>query len=69
MQPYCEEDHTKLFMEKCALCMKPITSTSITAVGRAYHPEHLYCSSCGIELRYKVFFHYNLLLLFLIICM
>jgi formylmethanofuran dehydrogenase subunit E len=52
-KPYCEEDYNELFGPKCAFCMKPITDTCITAVGRAYHPEHFYCNSCGVELRGK----------------
>lgn len=52
-RPYCEDDYNELFGPKCAFCMKPITDTCINAVGRVYHPDHFYCSSCGTELRGK----------------
>lgn len=51
---YCEDDYNELFGARCAHCMKPITDTCISAIGRVYHPDHFFCAGCGCELRGQV---------------
>ncbi|NXG39794.1 LPXN protein, partial [Dromaius novaehollandiae] len=40
----------------CAACRKPIAGKVLTALGRAWHPEHFTCTRCGQELGGRPFF-------------
>ncbi|NXQ82558.1 LPXN protein, partial [Nyctibius grandis] len=40
----------------CAACRKPIAGKALTALGRAWHPEHFTCARCGQELGGQPFF-------------
>ncbi|XP_067151587.1 leupaxin [Apteryx mantelli] len=40
----------------CAACRKPIAGKVLTALGRAWHPEHFACARCGQELGGRPFF-------------
>ncbi|NXF40435.1 LPXN protein, partial [Nyctibius bracteatus] len=40
----------------CAACHKPIAGKVLTALGRAWHPEHFTCTRCGQELDRQPFF-------------
>jgi len=34
-------------MPICAACGQPITTRAVTALDRAWHPEHFVCAACG----------------------
>ncbi|NXG64497.1 LPXN protein, partial [Hemiprocne comata] len=40
----------------CAACHKPIAGKVLTALGKAWHPEHFTCARCGQELGGQPFF-------------
>ncbi|KAM9223683.1 leupaxin [Leptosomus discolor] len=40
----------------CAACCKPVASKVLTALGKAWHPEHFTCARCGQELGGQPFF-------------
>uniref|UniRef100_A0A493TRG1 Leupaxin n=2 Tax=Anas platyrhynchos TaxID=8839 RepID=A0A493TRG1_ANAPP len=40
----------------CASCCKPIAGKVLTALGKAWHPEHFTCARCGQELGGQPFF-------------
>ncbi|XP_022243820.1 paxillin-like [Limulus polyphemus] len=40
----------------CAACKKPIAGQVVTALGKAWHPEHFTCKHCNQELGTKSFF-------------
>jgi len=44
---FCETCYNSFFAPKCAACDKPIIGNCVNAVGKAYHPEHFLCESCG----------------------
>ncbi|MBN3305842.1 PAXI protein, partial [Amia calva] len=46
-KPFCEADYQKLFSPRCAYCSGPILQNILTAMDRAWHPEHFFCTECG----------------------
>jgi hypothetical protein len=40
----------------CATCRKPILGAMVQAMGRAYHPDHFNCASCGNPLGTGTFY-------------
>jgi paxillin len=44
---YCEEHYYEKFTPKCAYCEKPVKDRCVNALGKAWHPEHFFCSQCG----------------------
>lgn len=43
---YCREDYLKMQKDICAGCHQPIMGRSLTALGKAWHPEHFVCARC-----------------------
>ena len=45
-KPYCELDYHTLFSPRCAACEGPILDKCVSALDRAWHPEHFVCEDC-----------------------
>ncbi|BES97753.1 LIM domain [Nesidiocoris tenuis] len=54
--PYCEQDYTNKFLNKCRSCGLPIKDVTIRALGGTWHKEHFVCQSCSAQLAGQGFF-------------
>jgi len=48
--PYCEIHYHQQTGSTCASCQQPITSASVSALGKKWHPEHFVCGFCMNQL-------------------
>jgi hypothetical protein len=48
-KPFCEEDYLNT-LEKCCVCLQPITERILRATGKPYHPQCFTCVVCGKSL-------------------
>lgn len=48
-KPFCEEDYLNT-LEKCCVCLIPITERILRATGKPYHPQCFTCVVCGKSL-------------------
>ncbi|KAI9141839.1 hypothetical protein BKA69DRAFT_1156944 [Paraphysoderma sedebokerense] len=56
---YCPEDYKKVTAPSCYACKKLIMGTSITALGKAFHPEHFVCFKCERPFENSVFYEHQ----------
>ncbi|KAJ1508464.1 hypothetical protein HMI54_015476 [Coelomomyces lativittatus] len=55
---YCELHHLEKTLPKCAFCNEFIKDRCVNALGQSFHPEHFFCSQCGVpfnESGYRIF--------------
>ncbi|KAF6203525.1 hypothetical protein GE061_001856 [Apolygus lucorum] len=55
-KPFCEQDYSNKFLNKCRSCGLPIKDVTIQALGANWHKEHFVCKSCSTPLAGQGFY-------------
>ncbi|KAL7746523.1 hypothetical protein RI367_008173 [Sorochytrium milnesiophthora] len=56
---YCPQDYERATAPTCYSCKKIILGPNITALGKAFHPEHFVCHKCEKSFEGGVFFEHE----------